>query len=121
MVVSLEWVGLKQTCSYETSDHILSLAYIFFLIILVSGLSIKYKHIKDNYKEAYSIFFLMVLTVPTWIAWVSASLLLPAVYSRAAFGQFLFIFQYSQKNSSRLNQNILFKSSRRRLSVSYVS
>ena len=89
MVISLEWVGLKQACSYETSDHILSLAYIFFLIILVSGLSIKYKHIKDNYKEAYSIFFLMVLTVPTWIAWVSSSLLLPAVYSRAAFGQFL--------------------------------
>ena len=89
VVISLEWVGLKQTCSYETSDHILSLAYIFFLIILVSALSIKYKHIKDNYKEAYSIFFLMVLTVPTWIAWVSSSLLLPAVYSRAAFGQFL--------------------------------
>merc|ERR1712045_1018306 len=42
VVISLEWVGLTQTCSYETSDHILSLAYIFFLIILVSALSIKY-------------------------------------------------------------------------------
>mgnify|MGYP007015943983 CR=1 FL=1 len=59
-----------------------------FLVTLVSILSVKYKHIRDNYHEAYSIYILMLLTVPLWIAWVSCSLLLPSIYTNTAFGNY---------------------------------
>ena len=85
-MISLEWLGLVSGGDYSPRDHLLSLAYIMFLVILVSILSVKYKHIRDNYHEAYSIYILMVFTVPLWIAWVSCSLLLPSVYTNAAFG-----------------------------------
>ena len=88
-MISLEWLGLVPGCEYEAADHILSLLYIIFLIILVSILSVKYKNIKDNYNEAYSIFLLMILTVPVWISWISCSLLLPPVYTKATFGEHL--------------------------------
>ena len=87
-MISLEWLGLVPGCEYEAADHILSLLYIIFLIILISILSVKYKHIKDNYNEAYSIFLLMTLTVPVWISWISCSLLLPPVYTKATFGEY---------------------------------
>ena len=87
-MISLEWLGLVSDCQYQTSDHLLSLIYIIFLVIVVSILSVKYKHIKDNYNEAYSIFLLMLIKVPLWISWISCSLLLPQIYSRAIFGRF---------------------------------
>jgi len=86
IVISLEWLGLVSGCDYSPSDHLLSLTYIMFLVTLVSILSVKYKHIRDNYHEAYSIYILMLLTVPLWIAWVSCSLLLPSIYTNTAFG-----------------------------------
>ena len=85
-MISLEWLGLVSACDYSPSDHLLSLTYIMFLVILVSILSVKYKHIRDNYNEAYSIYILMVLSVPIWIAWISCSLLLPSIYANTAFG-----------------------------------
>ena len=93
-MISLEWLGLVPGCEYEAADHILSLLYIIFLIILVSILSVKYKNIKDNYNEAYSIFLLMILTVPVWISWISCSLLLPPVYTKATFGEHLQHFYF---------------------------
>ena len=85
-MISLEWLGLVSGCDFSPSDHLLSLAYIVFLVTLVSILNVKYKHIRDNYHEAYSIYILMLITVPLWIAWVSCSLLLPPIYTNAAFG-----------------------------------
>ena len=87
IVISLEWLGLVPGCDYTPSDHILSLLYIIFLVILLSFLSIKYKNIRDNYNEAYSIFLLMLITVPIWICWISSALLLPSVYAKVAFGK----------------------------------
>ena len=87
-MISLEWLGLVSACDYGPSDHLLSLTYIMFLVTLVSILSVKYKHIRDNYHEAYSIYILMLLTVPLWIAWVSCSLLLPSIYTNTAFGNY---------------------------------
>ena len=87
VVISLQWLALVPDCDYQTNDHILSLLYIIFLVIIVSLLSVKYKNIRDNYNEAYAIFLLSLITIPVWICWISCSLLLPQIYTRSVFGE----------------------------------
>jgi len=85
-VIGAQWLALVPDCSYRTKDHVLSLFYIIFLVIFVSCLSIKSKHIKDNYREGSFIFILMVLKIPIWLAWIIGSIILPEVYHNACFG-----------------------------------
>ena len=68
-------------------DHILSLFYIFFLVLFVSALSVKSKHIKDNYREGSYIFILMLLKIPIWLSWIISSVILPEVYHNVCFGE----------------------------------
>ena len=86
-VIGAQWVTLVPSCSFNTTDHIFSLFYIIFLVIFVSCLSIKSKHIKDNYREGSFIFILMVLKIPIWLAWIIGSIILPQAYHRACFGE----------------------------------
>jgi len=85
-VIGAQWVALVPSCSFNTTNHIFSLFYIIFLVIFVSCLSIKSKHIKDNYREGSFIFILMVLKIPIWLAWIIGSIILPEAYHRACFG-----------------------------------
>ena len=86
-VIGAQWITLVPACSFNTTDHVFSLFYIIFLVIFVSCLSIKSKHIKDNYREGSFIFILMVLKIPIWLAWVIGSIILPEAYHKACFGQ----------------------------------
>ena len=103
-MISLEWLGLVPGCDYQPSDHLLSLLYVVFLVMVVAVLSLKYKHLRDNYREAHSIFLLMLLSVPVWISWISCALLLPPQYTRAAFGKYYGSLN-SIENSQQNEQN----------------
>ena len=50
-MISLEWLGPVPGCDYQPSDHLLSLLYVVFLVMVVAVLSLKYKHLRDNYHE----------------------------------------------------------------------
>ncbi|CAB4058494.1 unnamed protein product [Lepeophtheirus salmonis] len=58
IVIGVQWIGTYSTnlCTYSTQGHILSLL--------------------DNYREAKYIGILMAISLPLWITWVVASLLL---------------------------------------------
>ena len=94
-VIGAQWVALVPSCSFNTTNHIFSLFYIIFLVIFVSCLSIKSKHIKDNYREGSFIFILMVLKIPIWLAWIIGSIILPEAYHRACFGEYSFANQFA--------------------------
>lgn len=70
----------------STTDHLLSLSYVMFLVILVSGLATKSKHIPDHHAEARSIYLLMAAKVPVWLAGLLGLALLPPSYHPAVFG-----------------------------------
>ena len=91
VVVVVEWLAIVPFCQFASTDHVLSLFYIIFLVILVSCLSLKSKHIKDNYREAYSIFLLMIIKIPIWLAWIICSIVLPVEYHRASFGELMLL------------------------------
>jgi len=86
-VIGAQWIALVPSCNFQTTDHVFSLFYIIFLVIFVSCLSIKSKHIKDNYREGSFIFILMVLKIPIWLAWIIGSIILPQAYHNACFGE----------------------------------
>ena len=77
----------QENCSFGTVDHILSLFYIFFLVLFVSAMSVKSKHIKDNYREGSYIFVLMLLKIPIWLTWIISSVILPEGYHNVCFGE----------------------------------
>ena len=86
-LLSLIMENYQENCSFGTVDHILSLFYIFFLVLFVSALSVKSKHIKDNYREGSYIFVLMLLKIPIWLTWIISSVILPEVYHNVCFGE----------------------------------
>ncbi|XP_023332530.1 metabotropic glutamate receptor-like [Eurytemora carolleeae] len=47
VVVEVEWLTLIPDCSFKSTDHVFSIAYVIFLIIFVGSLSIKSRHIKE--------------------------------------------------------------------------
>ena len=88
VAIGVQWVVLVPACQYTSSDHILALSYIIFLVVFVSLLALRTKHIRDNYRESSYIFVLMVCKVPLWLSWVVCSLVLPDHLQGAASGQF---------------------------------
>lgn len=87
LVIGVQWVVLVPGCRFATSDHILSLSYIIFLIAFVCVLAVRTKHIRENYREASYIFLLMVCQAPLWLAWLACALLLPEPLQGAASGE----------------------------------
>jgi hypothetical protein len=87
LVIGVQWVVLVPGCRFATSDHILSLSYIIFLIVFVCVLAVRTKHIRENYREASYIFLQMVCQVPLWLAWLACALLLPEPLQGAASGE----------------------------------
>lgn len=79
-------------------DHLLSLLYVVFLIIFVSALCFKSWNFRDNYRESKYIGVLMAVTVPVWLAWNMAALILHESFHAACLGTFLktmlFFFDY---------------------------
>ena len=86
LVIGVQWVVVVPDCSYTTSDHILSLSYIIFLVTAVSILAMRSKHIRENYRKGRYIFLLMVVHVPLWACWLAAALLLPHHWSQPVQG-----------------------------------
>jgi len=85
-VITAQWNILKDGCDFSTTDHVLSLFYIFFLVVFVTSLAIKSKHIKDNYREGSFIFILMLVKIPVWLGWIISSVILPAEFHNVCFG-----------------------------------
>ena len=79
---------MKDGCDFSTTDHVLSLFYIFFLVVFVTSLAIKSKHIKDNYREGSFIFILMLVKIPVWLGWIISSVILPAEFHNVCFGEY---------------------------------
>ena len=87
LVIGVQWVVVVPGCSYTTSDHILSLSYIIFLLVFISVLAMKSAHIKDQEQEARHIAVLMLLTVTIWMVWMLGASLLPQHHHPACFGK----------------------------------
>merc|ERR1719347_1807605 len=80
-------------------------------------LSVKSKNIKDNYKESYYIFMLMMVKLPFWIAWVTCTLSLPETYKNASQGfgivgscvlTFLVMFLPTSRQQTVLGKDVLY-------------
>ena len=87
IAISVQWLIVGLPSQFNSKDHILSLLYIFFLVIFVTLLSIKSLHIKANAQESPTICLLMIITISVWIIWPVAANLLPKTYHKAAFGK----------------------------------
>lgn len=88
VVIGIQWLSSSGSlCSFTTKDHLLSLLYVVFLILFSTSLAIKSRHYRDNYREAKYIGGLMAISMPIWIAWVLASLILPTTFQFACVGK----------------------------------
>jgi len=70
-----------------TRDHLLSLLYVVFLIIFVCALCVKSWNFRDNYRESKYIGVLMAVSVPVWLAWNMAALILHESFHPACLGK----------------------------------
>lgn len=89
LVIALQWLTTSgPLCGYHTKDHMLSLLYVVFLILFCTSLAVKSRHFRDNYREAKYIGGLMAVTVPIWLAWTFAALVLNESFHPACEGNF---------------------------------
>ena len=76
-------------CEYHVRDHVLSLLYVIFLVLFSTSLAIKSRHYRDNYREAKYIGGLMAVSVPVWLAWIMAAVVLNESFHQACVGELL--------------------------------
>lgn len=86
--VGIQWLSYSgnKMCYFATRDHLLSLLYVVFLILFATSLAVKSRHYRDNYREAKYIGALMAVTIPIWLAWIMASVVLNETYHPACLG-----------------------------------
>ncbi|XP_055378922.1 uncharacterized protein LOC129610380 [Condylostylus longicornis] len=65
---------LVPLCKTQFSELLLSLIYIFFLIVFVAVLAIKSRGIRDNYREATYIGLAIGGSIPIWLGWTLCGL-----------------------------------------------
>lgn len=85
--IGIQWLTTSgPLCDYVIKDHMLSLLYVIFLILFSTTLAVKSRHFRDNYREAKYIGMLMAVTLPIWVAWIMAGLVLREVHHPACAG-----------------------------------
>ncbi|XP_067134921.1 metabotropic glutamate receptor-like [Centruroides vittatus] len=61
-------------CSTSMTEHIYSLLYIVFLILIVALLAIKARGLRENHRESMFIGIAVGLSIPMWCAWIAIPL-----------------------------------------------
>ena len=88
VVIGIQWLSSRPSlCTYSTRDHLLTLLYVVFLILFVCSLAIKSWNFRDNYRESKYIGILMAVTVPVWLAWIMAAVILHDSFHSACMGK----------------------------------
>ena len=76
-VIGVQWLSSSgPLCHFSTEEHLLSLLYVIFLILFACSLAVKSRRYGDNYREAKYIGIVMAVSVPIWLAWTVASVVL---------------------------------------------
>ncbi|XP_052741186.1 metabotropic glutamate receptor 6 isoform X2 [Bicyclus anynana] len=70
-------------CDSPLSDLLMSLCYAAFLIVVVCGVALRSRGIRDNYREATHIAGAGGATAAVWVCWVSAALGAPEQHREA--------------------------------------
>lgn len=71
----LEKPIVSKRCQSTYVDVLFSLIYVVFLILFVSVLSIKARHVRNNYRESTYIGLSVGCSVPTWFVWILSGFL----------------------------------------------
>ena len=66
-----------------------ALLYVIFLIMFATSLAVKSRRFRDNYREAKYIGILLAVSIPIWLAWIMASVVLHESFHAACVGELL--------------------------------
>merc|ERR1719350_1016751 len=73
-------LSLTQECLTSFEQELLGQLYNVFLILLVTLLSLKFRGVRQNYREALYIGFAMGLNTTVWVFWVLTGFVVPDPY-----------------------------------------
>ncbi|XP_017781228.1 PREDICTED: metabotropic glutamate receptor [Nicrophorus vespilloides] len=104
----LEKPEISKRCQTGYTDLLFSLIYVVFLIIFVSVLAIKARHVRNNYRESTYIGLSVGCSVPTWLVWMLSGFLVNERHRDACLALGLLI-------SSFVIFSVMFMSKSRRL------
>ena len=88
VAIGVQWVVLVPACQYTSSDHILALSYIIFLLVFVSLLAIRSLQMTDSRNELWHTSVLLLVTVGVWTVWMVAASVLPLAHHNLCFGEY---------------------------------
>ncbi|GAB6028076.1 hypothetical protein CHUAL_002296 [Chamberlinius hualienensis] len=76
--------GAEPRCLTTTSDFIWSQVYVMLLLVLTFGYALYTRNIRRNHNEGRWVLLAAGISIPIWISWIVAYLLVPTEYQETA-------------------------------------